>query len=136
MGQDAAGRAQMDRQHVFVVNGHPDFLDLMRELFQNERYNVTTTNYVPHTFAQVAALQPSVLVVDLEVGVQAGWDLLGRLHAEAITSGIPVVVVSTDPRLLARAEADAARYGGERFVAKPFDIDAVLEAVAELIGPA
>ena len=112
-------RAQRRRPHVFVVNGAPAFLDLMRELLQDERYNVTTTNFVPRTLEQVAALQPSLLVIDLEVGRRAGWDLLERLRGEAATNGIPVVVVATDPRLLAEAKARQARYGGQGWVAKP-----------------
>ena len=40
----------MERSHIFAVNGSPDFLDILRELFQQEQYNVTTTNFVPGTF--------------------------------------------------------------------------------------
>ncbi|HEX6738546.1 MAG TPA: response regulator [Vicinamibacteria bacterium] len=129
-------RAQMARQHVFVVNGHPDLLELLRVLFQREEYNVTTTNFVPNTFEQIEALQPSVLVVDLAVSQRAGWDLLERLRLGARTRGIPVVLFSTDPRLLERARADPARYGGDAFVGKPFDIDEMLGAVERLIGKA
>ncbi len=93
----------MERQHVFVINSSPEFLDLMRDLLQDERYNVTTTNFVPKTFEQVETVRPDVLVIDVAVGQRAGWDLLDRLHREASTNGIPVLVVSTDPRLLERA---------------------------------
>ena len=140
MGEDgetaAAEAARMGRKHVFVVNGEPAFLDLMRELFQDERYNVTTTNYVPRTFDQVAALRPDLLLVDVHVGESSGWDLLERLHAEAATAGIPVVVASTSPRLLGRAREEAARYGGRAYFAKPFELDELLRVVEELIGPA
>ena len=94
---------QMTRRHVFVINGAPVFLDLMREILQDERYNVTTTNFVPNSFAQIAALQPDLLILDLVVFDQAGWDRLEHLAAAASTSAIPVIVVSTDPTLLARA---------------------------------
>jgi DNA-binding response OmpR family regulator len=68
--------------------------------------------------------------------VRAGWDLLDRLGAEATTVGIPVVVVSTDPRLLARAEADWSGAGDRRFVVKPFDLEELLATVRALAGPA
>jgi hypothetical protein len=48
--------AQMRRQHIFVVNGSVEFLDVVRELLQEERYNVTTTNFVPRTFHQRTAV--------------------------------------------------------------------------------
>src|SRR5690554_1063582 len=94
---------QEHRKHIFVVNGAPEFLNLMRDVFQEERYNVTTTNFVPRSFDQIAALQPDALIVDIVAGQQAGWDLLERLHAEAATTGIPVIVVSTNPQLLEKA---------------------------------
>ncbi len=129
-------RRQMGRKHVFVVNGSPEFLNFARELLQGEDYNVTTTNYVPLTFDQILGLPPDLLIVDLVAGVQAGWDLLERLQHEASTRGIPVSITSTDRGLLERAEADPARYGGQRLVAKPFDIDELLRGVEELIGGA
>ncbi len=129
-------QAQMERQHVFVVNGSPEFLNVMRELLQEERYNVTTTNYVPQTFDQVAALQPSLLVVDLAVGVRAGWDLLAALRDGALTRGIPVLVVSTDRRLLERAEQEQVAGDTRRYLVKPFDLDEILATIRTLIGPA
>ncbi len=129
-------RAQMERQHIFVVHDDPVFLDLVRLLLQDERYNVTTTNYVPRTFEQIAALGPSLLIVDLRLQDRAGWDLLGRLRAEASTRGIPVVVVSTDPRLLERARAERAGADARSYLALPFDIDELLRTVGTLIGPA
>ena len=136
MATGEAERRQMGRKHVFVVNSSPEFLDFVRELLQDEDYNVTTTNFVPRTFEQIAALAPDLLIVDLVAGLQAGWDLLERLQAEAATRGIPVIVTSTDPRLVGRAEEQAQRYGGQRFVAKPFDLDELLGAVREIIGGA
>ncbi len=136
MGMGHVERRQMGRKHIFVVNGAPDFLNFVRELFQEENCNVTTTNYVPHTFDQVAVLAPDLLVIDIVVGVQAGWDLLERLQDAAGTRGIPVIVTSTDPKLLDRVEAESARSGSQRLVAKPFDINALLRAVDELIGGA
>ncbi len=106
MGMGDDERRQMGRKHIFVVNGAPEFLNFVRELLQEEDYNVTTTNYVPRTFDQIEALGPDLLLIDLKVGKRAGWDLLEEIQASAITQGIPVVVTSTDPRLLERAEAE------------------------------
>jgi chemosensory pili system protein ChpA (sensor histidine kinase/response regulator) len=132
----AEDRSQEGRKHVFAINGAPAFLDVVRVLFQEESYNVTTTNFVPNSFAQIAALQPDALIVDVVVGQSAGWELLERLHADASTSGIPVLVVSTSPALLDRAREQSARYGTHRYLGKPFDIDAMLGAVREMIGAA
>lgn len=129
-------RTQEGRKHIFVINGAPEFLNLMRELFQDERYNVTTTNFVPNSFAQIEALQPDALILDVVIGQKVGWELLERLHAEAATTGIPVIVVSTSRELLERAEEQAARYGSHHSLAKPFDLEELLGMVQESIGQA
>ena len=136
MGTADTERRQMERQHVFVINTAPEVLDLIRELLQDERYNVTTTNFVPQTFDQIAALHPSLLIIDLAVGERAGWDLLDELRGDAQTNGIPVIVVSTNQRLLDRAREEQVRSGSRHFVVKPFDIAELLEATESLIGPA
>lgn len=127
---------QGERKHIFLVNHDPKFLDFVRELLQDARYNVTTTNYVPRTWDQIAALQPDLLVIDLSPFSQAGWDLLEQLHIQGVTGRIPIVVTSTDPGQLERVERERDRYGGDWLVAKPFHVDVLLDAIHELIGPA
>jgi CheY-like chemotaxis protein len=127
---------QMRRQHIFVVNGSADFLDVVRDLLQDEDYNVTTTNFVPRTFQQIETARPALLIVDLIHGEMAGWDLLAELRHEAATRDIPVILVSTSERLLEKAEVERVIWGGDRYFLKPFSLDALLQAIQELIGPA
>lgn len=133
---DEAERKQMARKHVFVVNGAAEFLDLLRELLEEEQYNVTTTNFVPLTFDQIAALQPDLLMIDLAVGIHAGWDLLERLAREASTNQIPIIVFSTSPEILEKAQSQPERYGGQRFLGKPVDLDEVIKSIEGVIGKA
>jgi CheY-like chemotaxis protein len=126
----------MQRQHIFVVNGSADFLDVVRELLQDEQYNVTTTNFVPQTFKQVESARPSLLIIDLIHGERAGWDLLAELRHEAATREIPVILVSTSEQLLEKAETEQVIWGGDRYFLKPFSLDALLQAIQDLVGPA
>jgi CheY-like chemotaxis protein len=136
MGSTGGQKRQADRRHIFAVNHDPDFLDVVRELLQDERYTVSTTNFVPRTWDQIAALQPSLLLVDLSPRRQEEWELLERLHAEGVTERIPIVVTSTDRRLLERVERERDRFGGSSFLAAPLDIYILLDAIHALIGPA
>jgi CheY-like chemotaxis protein len=139
MGSDHGARAtpeQMQRQHIFVVNGSAAFLDVVRELLQEELYNVTTTNFVPKTFKQIETAQPSLLIVDLIHGERAGWDLLAEVRLEAATREIPVILVSTSEQLLEKAKTEQVIWGGDRYFLKPFSLDALLQAIQELVGPA
>jgi CheY-like chemotaxis protein len=129
-------RAQMGRKHIFCINGSSAFLDVVRALFEEEHYNITTTNFVPLTFDQILVLQPDLLIVDVVYGVQAGWELLDRLTHDAATHPIPVIVTSTNHSLLERAEALAVPNGAKLYLDMPFDIEHLLALARQLIGTA
>jgi DNA-binding response OmpR family regulator len=124
------------RKHVYVINGSPDFLDVVREFLQDERFRVTTTNYVPRSFEMIEAAQPDLLIVDLVQGEQEGLDLLVELRVAASTRDIPVLLMSTLPTMLERVRAQHQMFGGDRYLVKPFDLDDLLETVHEMIGTA
>jgi CheY-like chemotaxis protein len=128
--------AQRARKHILGVNGHPPFLELLREILQGEHFNVSTTNYVPQTYDLIVALQPDLVIVDLVVYQLAGWELLDKLHQEVATRAIPLLLTATDPRLLDRAAEQAERYGGHRSLACPFEMEDLLRVIDELIGAA
>jgi CheY-like chemotaxis protein len=66
----------------------------------------------------------------------AGWDLLAELRQEAATRDIPMILVSTSKQLLEKAEEEQVIWGGDRYFLKPFSLDALLQAIQDLIGPA
>jgi DNA-binding response OmpR family regulator len=136
MQPDGAERWQMERKHIVIVNRDPEFLGLMRELLQLQRYNVTTTNFVPRSYEQIAAAEPDLVIVDLSLRDEAAWNLLERLHEASETEQLPVIVVSSSPELLNEAEQDGSELAGERFLLKPLEIDRLLETINDLIGTA
>ncbi len=109
---------------------------MIRDLLQEERFNVTTTNFLPQTYAQIEASMPSLLIVDIAVGEKAGWDLLAELREVATTPHIPILLVSTSPALLERAKAERAVPSGSHYLTKPFDLDDLLAMVIDIVGEA
>lgn len=128
--------SQERRKHVFAIDSTPEFLDVVRVLLQNESYNVTTTNYVPRTYEQIAALQPDLLVVDLGRNEKTAHDLLEQLQVAVITRHIPIIVTSANPSMLSYVQQQRYRFGGSHFIAKPLDEKELLEAVRSHIGSA
>ena len=130
-------RDRTPRKHVFAVNSSPDFLLIVREVLADEGYAVTTSHFEPNVFTRIVMRHPDALIVDVAPGDSAGWDLLRRLHLEAKTSAIPVLVSSTSPPLLEQAHNEAAWYGTNRcFLAKPLDLDELVRTIRKMVGDA
>jgi len=74
------------------------------------------------------------VLIDLVVGQRAGWALIEVLGCDVTTRQIPLIIVSTNPQLLARAQAT---FGDQRtcYLRKPLDLDDLLAAVRALLGP-
>ncbi len=134
--QQVAEQQQIERKHILAINSSPDFLDVLRELLQDEQFNVTTTNYVPQTVAMIAAGSPDLLIVDLAVGQQTGWDLLEQVQEDAAARDVPMIVTSTNERFLERAGLQAKRLGGRTYLLKPFKVATLLKMVHGLVGHA
>ena len=136
---EAGGRAtpeQMARKHVYALNGSSEFLDILREFLQQEAYNVTTTNFVPRSFETIESAQPDLLIIDLILGEEAGWDLLAQVRESASTRNIPVILVSISSQQLVKAKNAHRQFSADRYLLKPFDLDDLLILIDEMIGHA
>jgi DNA-binding response OmpR family regulator len=127
---------QARNKRVFVINESVEVLRLIRDLLQSEGYCVTIATVESLNWEDIPDLHPDLVMIDLVPGHQKGWDLLERLRQEAGTQRIPIIISSTDPRLVERAQQYAERYGGARYIAKPFEIDELFQDVDDLIGSA
>jgi CheY-like chemotaxis protein len=127
---------QMGRGHVLVVNSDPAFLDAVRVLLQSNRYNVTSTNLVPQTFAMVQAAGADALVVDLATDEPAQWELVSQLITDEQTRALPVVFTGNDAEMLEAAETRPWPPGGRFHLLKPFDPALLGDVIHALIGPA
>ena len=121
-------------RHVFCVDGAASFLIVLRELFEEEGYRVSTADFSPDVSDRICQHSPDLVILDLSVGSSDGWDLLAQIEECANTTYLPVVIVSTDPRQLAAARAATPAGRPRAFRAKPFNIDDLVTDVVGLIG--
>jgi DNA-binding response OmpR family regulator len=131
-----AEQQQMLRKHVVAVNSEPDFLEVIRTLLHEERYNVTTTNHVTTTFESIVALNPDLVIIDLLFGRDTSWELFLRVSCDPLTAELPLIVTSTDEILLERARETALDGATRDYLLKPFELDDLVAKVQALIGVA
>jgi len=120
------------RPHIMVFDSSQLIRQLMDALLTEEHDRVTVSTFLPTAFAQIAALQPALLIIDLAFHQRVGWELLEQLARDALTRNIPVLVTATDPSLLERAEANQVRYGGQSWIVKPFELAVIFGEVRRL----
>jgi CheY-like chemotaxis protein len=120
---------------VAVVNNDTAFLELMKELLDDEGYETLIHKEGSTAYQRVKKEQPALLILDIRLGApEEGWNVLELLKLDPKTAGMPVIVCSADAVQL-REKAPRLRELGCVTLEKPFDLAELLALVAQHVGP-
>jgi two-component system, response regulator, stage 0 sporulation protein F len=118
---------------VLVVDDHADTRMILREHLEAEGFRVREASNGKEALDALVSRDeptPSLILLDVDMPVMGGWELLAILKNYHRLARIPVVVVSgTQPH------PDVISRGGiAGFLAKPVGADVVLRKIKECIG--
>jgi two-component system, OmpR family, alkaline phosphatase synthesis response regulator PhoP len=115
---------------ILVVDDEVNIVNLVVDLLQDEGYQVRAALNGAAALAAISEQTPAMILMDMYMPQMTGIMLLEHLTQQGI-SNIPVVLMTASPRaaeqLLATNAVD--------YLAKPFDIDQLLECVARYVRP-
>jgi CheY-like chemotaxis protein len=79
-----------------IIDDNPRFLDAARVLLEREGITVVgVASSAAEALQRAEQLRPDVMLVDIHLGDQSGFDLVRRLHGRAGLAGSRMVIVST-----------------------------------------
>src|SRR5262245_28816729 len=116
---------------VLVVDDDPAILEICSDLLQTEGYEVAVATNGQQALEQAHEDTPSVVLMDIMMPVMDGIEACRRLKADHHTADVPVVLMSARTNLT-RQSGDLVQ--ADALVAKPFDIDYLLNTIADLVG--
>lgn len=115
--------------HVLVVEDDPGVTTLLRTVLEDVGHHVTVAEDGLVGLVEQERGRPDAIVLDLMMPEIGGLRVLDEL------SGTPtlgrVLVVTGDPDAAAAARR---RVGAQRVLIKPFDVDALVGIVADIVG--
>jgi CheY-like chemotaxis protein len=124
---------------ITVVNDNPEFLALMRDILEDDRYvTVTVDGDQPDALERIRASRPDLLIIDLRLGTDGvhGWDIAQEVRRDPGLDALPVLVLSGDVATLREIEEDLAATQHTAGMAKPFGIDELERTIQRLLAEA
>jgi two-component system chemotaxis response regulator CheY len=115
---------------VLVVDDDPDILDAICDILEGEGYRVSRARHGQEALERVEEERPAIILLDLMMPVMDGLAFAQVLRKREEQDRIPIVVISADGN-----PQKAAAVGAQGYLAKPFDIDALLTQVSHMTGP-
>jgi CheY-like chemotaxis protein len=109
---------------VLVVEDDASILDVVRSALEAEGYDVCTATNGKEGLDRIAQCTPSLVLLDMRMPILDGWQFARELKRRSIEVPVVVMTAAQNARRWAEEiEADA-------YLAKPFDLDDLLDTVA------
>jgi DNA-binding response OmpR family regulator len=117
---------------ALVVDDEVELLDVLKAfLVEEAEFRVITAAAPELVTPLIEAAPPEVLLLDLRLPGQSGWELLATLRANPRFRTLPVLIVSAAHDLVQRATKLNDPWVD--YLAKPVDLDVLLERVNKLV---
>ena len=131
-------RAREDKvPRVTVVNDNPEFLDLVHDILEGDRYETEMIDGDrPGVLDLIRSSRPDLLMIDIRLGVEGdhGWEIAQEVRAEPQFKELPVLLCSADTLALAGLESALAETRRVATLEKPFTIDQLISSIDELLS--
>lgn len=116
-------------QKILAVDDDLDILDALKHVLYFGGYEVLTTMNADDIIEQVVDYQPNLILLDIMLSGKDGRQVCKQLKSNITTKKIPVIMISA----MAGLPKDILSCGAEDFIAKPFDINDLLDRIAQRI---
>lgn len=120
------------RRRVLVVDDSPDALTVMRLMIEGGGYEVDTAESVSAALEAARQSKPDVIVSDIGMPDEDGFDLLKRVRSDAALATIPVIALTGFASSTNRDRALGA--GFSAYLTKPAEPKAVIRTLDEILN--
>jgi CheY-like chemotaxis protein len=115
---------------VLIVDDDRGVQATLEAVLTLEGYDVLLAANGEEALARLAQQTPAVIVLDWAMPRMDGPTFAAALAQRGLRPAIPLLVLTAD----GRGPHKAAQIGAEAFIAKPFEVDTLLDEVARLIA--
>ena len=119
------------KKYILVVDDDPDILDAIRDTLEDAGYEVKTTEKGEdaESLNNISGELPALIILDVLLSGMDGRVICKKLKKQKKTKHIPIIIISAHPS----AGLSSTEAGADEFIAKPFDVDFLLEKIAQYL---
>lgn len=111
---------------ILAVDDDNDILEVLRFVLEDSGYEVETLSDGRYLFDKIKSNTPDLILLDIMLGNLDGRELCKDVKAKKETHEIPVILISASHNI---ADSMTQKGAPDAFIAKPFDIDVLLNTI-------
>ena len=117
-----------EHKEILIIEDHAETAEMLTAALEDEGYTVRLAGNGREALDSIAAVRPAMVLLDLQMPVMTGWDVLATLRTAK--AGVPVVFMTAG----FRAQSEAERCQADGFLAKPFLPSQVFNAIERALS--
>lgn len=114
---------QSKQKKILIVEDDSAIAEFLQDLLELEGYTVATTEKAEYVEKLLSGDLSDLILLDVLLSGKDGREIVKQLKSQDETKHIPVIMFSAHPS----AEKTAREAGADDFIAKPFEVDELLE---------
>lgn len=111
---------------IMVIDDEESVLDTIKIVLNYAGYETVLLSKAPN-IDEISKHKPALILLDLLLVGNSGQDICIQLKSNKLTKQIPIILFSAHNRQMIEAAMNAC--GADGYLAKPFDIDELIDLV-------
>jgi len=117
---------------ILLVEDHEEIWDFLSRRLKRRGFDVTVATDGQQGVDQARAVQPQIVLLDMNLPILDGWSAARVLKDDPATAAIPIIALTAHAMSGDREKALAA--GCDDYHPKPIDFSGLLNQIDALIG--
>ncbi|OQY25800.1 MAG: hypothetical protein B6I34_01525 [Anaerolineaceae bacterium 4572_32.1] len=118
------------RPLILFADDEKDIHPILSEFLKMAGFNMDHAFNGKEALERIAARPPDLLLLDLNMPVLNGYDVIRAVRADQTTADLPILVLTSWTKDRGQ---DALRLGANEFLTKPFSGDVVIDVIRRLL---
>jgi CheY-like chemotaxis protein len=122
---------------ILLIDDDPDFVEATRTVLESAPYQIVTAYDGDEGLVKVREEQPDLIILDIIMPTEDGFQVCEKLKADPELSRIPVIMLTSLSQKLSETTyslADGMMLEAEDFIDKPVAPEELLKRVKRLLG--
>ena len=117
------------KPHILVVEDSENILEVISLMFDFQGWQVSTRESLKNIIEDVKEVKPDLILMDMLLSGANGCDACAEIKAHSEIPETPIMIMSAHPE----AHREAKNAGANSFIAKPFEMDALIAKVKQTL---
>ena len=106
---------------ILLVDDDKDILEILKDFLEEHQIEVFTNNTGYGVIEQILRQEPNVVILDVNLLDNSGFDILRDIRSNPLTSFLPVIMLTGQKD--ENAQIEGLSSGADDYVLKPFDLN-------------